>query len=211
MSRQPGENLKKSYYFFSYCPLQILALKACNQDISKTVGASSFDLGLLIEDNKKITWSKFKKKVILFFLVIALCKFWHWKLLIKISRKLLKLAASNMVSWQTMMSRLPDENLKKSYFIFLRNCPLQILALETCSQDISKTITASSLKLCQLIIGLWVDYLVKIKKKTVFYFFSYCPLQIWVLKTWNQDISKIIIASSFKHGQLVEDDSLVKI
>ena len=77
MSRQPGENLKKSYYFFSYCPLQILALKACNQDISKTVGASSFDLGLLIEDNKKITWSKFKKKVILFFLVIALCKFWH--------------------------------------------------------------------------------------------------------------------------------------
>ena len=43
-----------------------------------------------------------------------------------------------------MMSRLPDENLKKY-------CPLQILAFKTCSQDISKTITASSLKLCQLI------------------------------------------------------------
>ena len=49
------------------------------------------------------------------------------------------------------MIRLPDENLKKSYFIFLSFCPLQILALKTCSQDISKTITASSLKLFQLI------------------------------------------------------------
>ena len=53
-----------------------------------------------------------------------------------------------MVSWQKMVSRLPGEN-KKSYFF--RYCPLQILALKTCSQDISKTTTASSLKLCQLI------------------------------------------------------------
>ena len=29
-------------------------------------------------------------------------------------------------------------------------CPLQILALKTFSQDISKTITATSLKLCQV-------------------------------------------------------------
>ena len=31
-------------------------------------------------------------------------------------------------------------------------------------------------------------------------------MQIWALKNCNQDISKIIIASSFKHGQLTEDD-----
>ena len=35
---------------------------------------------------------------------------------------------------------------------------------------------------------------------------SYCPLQIWALKTCNQDILKIIIASSFKHAQLTEDN-----
>ena len=37
--------------FSSYCPLQILALKTCNQGISKTITASSFKLGQLIEDN----------------------------------------------------------------------------------------------------------------------------------------------------------------
>ena len=31
--------------------VQILSLKTCNQDISKTVTASSFNLGQLIEDN----------------------------------------------------------------------------------------------------------------------------------------------------------------
>ena len=32
-------------------------------------------------------------------------------------------------------------------------------------------------------------------------------MQIWALETCNQDnISKIILASSFKNGQLVEDD-----
>ena len=50
-----------------------------------------------------------------------------------------------------MMSRLPGENLKKVVVVFLSHCPLQILPLKTCSQDISKTITTSSLKLCQLI------------------------------------------------------------
>ena len=38
---------------------------------------------------------------------------------------------------------------------------------------------------------------------------SYCPLQIWALETYKQDISKIIIASCFKHGQLVEDDEKI--
>ena len=43
-------------------------------------------------------------------------------------------------------------------------------------------------------------------KKVVLLFSNYCPLQIWALKTCNQDIAIIIIASSLKHGQLVEDD-----
>ena len=34
---------------------------------------------------------------------------------------------------------------------------------------------------------------------------SYCPLQIWPLKTCNKDISKILTASSLKLGQLIED------
>ena len=38
------------------------------------------------------------------------------------------------------MSRLPGQNFKKSYFTFLSYCPLQIWALETCNQDISKFI-----------------------------------------------------------------------
>ena len=38
------------------------------------------------------------------------------------------------------------------------------------------------------------------------FFFSYCPLQIWPLKTCNKDISKTVIASSLKPGQLIEDD-----
>ena len=40
------------------------------------------------------------------------------------------------------------------------------------------------------------------QKKSFYIYSSYCPLQIWALKTCNQDISKISIASSFKHGQL---------
>ena len=40
------------------------------------------------------------------------------------------------------------------------------------------------------------------KFKKGYLFFSYCPLQIQALKTCYQYISKIIIASSFKHGHL---------
>ena len=40
----------------------------------------------------------------------------------------------------------------------------------------------------------------------LFFFSSNCPLQILALKYFNQDISKIVIASSFKHGQLTEDE-----
>ena len=43
-------------------------------------------------------------------------------------------------------------------------------------------------------------------KKVILFFPSYYPLQIWELKTCNQDILKIIIASSFKHSQLTDDD-----
>ena len=77
--------------------------------------------------------------------------------------------------------------------ILLSYCPLQILALKTCSQDISKSITASSFKLGQLIEDNELIIWCRLKK-------------IWALKTCHQDITKIIIASSFKHGQLTEDD-----
>ena len=54
MSRQSGKDLKKLFiFFFSYCPLQILAIMIfCNQDISKTVTALSCKLGQIIEDNE---------------------------------------------------------------------------------------------------------------------------------------------------------------
>ena len=74
------------------------------------------------------------------------------------------------------------------------------------NENISQTLTASSLKLCQLIEDNELITWPKFKKKAILLFSSYCPLQIWALETCNQDISKIIIASSFKHGQLVEDD-----
>ena len=57
------------------------------------------------------------------------------------------------------MSRSIGENLKKSYFIFFKvilfffsnYLPLQIRTLKICNHDISKTITARSFKLGQLI------------------------------------------------------------
>ena len=52
MSRFIGENLKTSYFFLNYPPLQILTLKICNHDISKTITARSFKLGQLIEDDE---------------------------------------------------------------------------------------------------------------------------------------------------------------
>ena len=50
-----------------------------------------------------------------------------------------------------MMRRSIGENLKKSYFIFSNYLPLQIWTLKICIYDISKTITARSFKLGQLI------------------------------------------------------------
>ena len=49
--------------------------------------------------------------------------------------------------------------------------------------------------------------------RSYFNFSSYCPLQILVLQTCNKNISKTFIASSFKHGQLIEDNDyyLIKI
>ena len=53
MSRLIGENLKKGISFFlNYLPLQIWTLKICIHDISKTITARSFKLGLLIEDDE---------------------------------------------------------------------------------------------------------------------------------------------------------------
>ena len=54
MSRLIGENLKKSYFFFfsNYLPLQIWAMKICNNDISKSVTARSFKFRQLIENDE---------------------------------------------------------------------------------------------------------------------------------------------------------------
>ena len=53
MSRIPGDNLKKSFYFFSnYLPLQIWTLKICNHDISKTITAGSIKLSQLTADDE---------------------------------------------------------------------------------------------------------------------------------------------------------------
>ena len=49
------------------------------------------------------------------------------------------------------MSRSIGENLKKSYYIFSNNLPLQICTLKIDNHDISKTITARSFQLGQLI------------------------------------------------------------
>ena len=44
---------KKVILFFSnYLPLQIWTLRICNHDISKTITARNFKLGLLIEDDE---------------------------------------------------------------------------------------------------------------------------------------------------------------
>ena len=42
--------------------------------------------------------------------------------------------------------------------------------------------------------------------RCIIVFSYYRPLQIWTLKICNHDISKTIIARSFKLGQLIEDD-----
>ena len=44
------------------------------------------------------------------------------------------------------------------------------------------------------------------KIKGVIFFFNYLPLQIWTLKICSHDISKTTTSTSFKLGQLIEDD-----
>ena len=43
-------------------------------------------------------------------------------------------------------------------------------------------------------------------KKVISFFSNYLPLQIWLLKICNHDISKTITARSFKLVHLIEDD-----
>ena len=67
MSRLICENLRKSYcIFFELFPLQIWTLKICNHDISESITARGFKLGLLIGDEEYINWRKLKKKKIIF-------------------------------------------------------------------------------------------------------------------------------------------------
>ena len=77
--------------------------------------------------------------------------------------------------------------------------------MKFCNQGISKTSIARSFKLGQLIEdNEWINWLNFLK--VILFFLSYCPLQIWPLKTCNKDTSKNITASSLKPGQLIEDD-----
>ena len=46
-------------------------------------------------------------------------------------------------------------------------------------------------------------------KKSFLFFLNYLPLQIWILKICNHDISKTITARNFKLGQLIEDDEKI--
>ena len=46
-------------------------------------------------------------------------------------------------------------------------------------------------------------------KKSYFIFFELLPFANLVIETCHQDISKFIVARSFKHGQLVEDDEKI--
>ena len=50
----------------------------------------------------------------------------------------------------------------------------------------------------------------KIKEKVFVFFSNYLPLQIWILKICNHDISKTIRARSYKLGQLIEDDEEIE-
>ena len=59
---------------------------------------------------------------------------------------------------------------KKVISFFLNYLPLQIWTMKICNHDISKTITARSFKLGQLIEE--VDQLVKIKEKVILIFFE---------------------------------------
>ena len=98
-----------------------------------------------------------------FFRVMALWKFGHFKLLSKLSRKLFKLGAWNLVSCLGMVSRLPDK-LDWGWWIgylinfwtnsveyFQSYSPLQKRAFQTCQQDFWKSIWARGLKLRWLI------------------------------------------------------------
>ena len=46
--------------------------------------------------------------------------------------------------------------------------------------------------------------------KSFYFLGSYCPLQVWTLKTRNKDVLKTALVSSFKLGQLMEDDEYLK-
>ena len=89
-----------------------------------------------------------KKKVILFFRVIALCKFGHLKTCHQDISK-------NIVARSFKHGQLVEDLVKikkKSYFIFFRVIALcKFGHLKTCHQDISKIIVARSFKHGQLV------------------------------------------------------------
>ena len=74
-----------------------------------------------------------------------------------------------------MMSILIGENKKKNILFFSNYLPLQIWTLKICNHDISKTITARSFKLGQLIEDVEEITWCKFKKKVILFFFELSP------------------------------------
>ena len=73
------------------------------------------------------------------------------------------------------MSRSIGGNLKKVILFFSNYLPLQIWTLKICNHNVSKTITARSFKLGQLIEDDEQINWGKFKKKVILFFFEFSP------------------------------------
>ena len=96
---------------------------------------------------------KIKKKVILFIFNYLPLQIWT----LKICNHILKIITARSFKLCQLIEnkstcRSIGENLKKKdILLFANDLPLQTWTLKICLHDISKTITARSFKLCQLI------------------------------------------------------------
>ena len=86
------------------------------------------------------------------------------------------------------LDKISGECLQNHWSSGLSNyLPLQIWTLKICNHDISKTITARSFKLGQLM-GVMRKLIGENFKKSYFFSSNYLPLQIWTLKNCIHDI-----------------------
>ena len=132
ISRWPDWLLNKFWKILhELWPIVILSILPCQQNISKTVGATALTLGELI--------------------VMALCKYGHFPLFSKISLKLYKLEPLNLMNRLVVISRWPDWLLNKFWKILHELWPFVILSILPCQQNISKTVGATALTFGELI------------------------------------------------------------